>query len=361
MRPAILLLTAAALHAQVETAIVKAGDGAAYFRNAQPQIARLGDGRLLATFGATAKDSGNGRIVGAISEDDGRTWLPPMMLIDDPKMFDGDANILVDGNTVFVYGTRTGIPNTITKTQTMVTRSTDNGTTWSTPKEIALTRQYMPGKTHNALRLADGTYLMGISWDLWPERGMRARTEGEMWLASGALLSRDGFHWTLHGNISTFQPKVTPGSTNGLCEPATVQLANGDLLMILRSGTSRHWESRSTDLGATWSEPKPSPLVGHNTPSAIVRVEGTGTIVAVWNHSPVNRFPLSAAASKDGGKTWSTPRIIANSTGGLQVSYPGLTQAKDGRLAAIYQAQREDGGRDIRCARFTLDWLLAGR
>ncbi len=357
----VLMLSAAlALRAEFETGIVKASDGASYHRNAQPTVARLGDGRLLATFGATAKDSGNGRIVGALSEDGGRTWGAPMMLIDDPKLFDGDSNVLVDGNTVFVYGTRTGIPNTITKTQTMVTRSTDNGASWSAPREIVLTRQYMPGKTHNALRLADGTYLMGISWDAWPERGMRARTEGEMWLSTGALKSSDGFSWTLHGNISTFQPKVTPGSTNGLCEPATVQLANGDLLMILRSGTSRHWESRSTDFGVTWSDPKPSPLVGHNTPSAIVRMEGGEAIVAVWNHSPINRYPLSAAASRDGGKTWSAPRVIAN-TKGLQVSYPGLTQAKDGILVAIYQAQREDGGRDIRWARFNLDWVMTGR
>lgn len=360
MRLALLLAAALAANAEIDRGIVKEGDGGNFYRNAQPTVARLGDGRLLATFGATAKDSRNGRIVGSISADDGRTWQAPITLIDDPNLFDGDSNILVDGNTVFVYGTRTAIPNTITKSQTMVTRSTDNGNTWSTPREIAQTRQYMPGKTHNALRLADGTYLMGISWDKWPESGQRARTEGEMWLSSGALLSSDGFQWTLRGDISTFQPKVLPGSTNGLCEPATVQLANGELLMILRSGTSRHWESRSTDLGATWSEPKPSPLVGHNTPSAMVRMEGTETIVAVWNHSPINRYPLSVAASKDGGRTWSTPRIIAT-TKGLQVSYPGLTQTRDGRLFAVYQAQREDGNRDVRWARFTLEWVLTGR
>ena len=53
------------------------------------------------------------------------------------------------------------------------------------------------------------------------------------------------------------------------------------------------------------------------------------------------------------------PRIIATSKG-AQVSYPGLTQTTDGTIVAVWQAQREDGGRDIRYARFTREWVLGG-
>ncbi len=176
---AMALLAAAPLFGQVESGVVKASDGGAFHRNTIPQVARLGDGRLLCTFGVYSKDAAaNGKIYGAFSADHGRTWSAPVLLIDDPAMNDGDANMLVDGNAVFVYGTRTDAPNTIRRTATIVVRSGDNGATWSAPKEIPLTRQYMPGKTHNALRLSDGSYLMGISWDQWPERGMNARTEG---------------------------------------------------------------------------------------------------------------------------------------------------------------------------------------
>jgi hypothetical protein len=101
-------------------------------------------------------------------------------------------------------------------------------------------------------------------------------------------------------------------------------------------------------------------LTGHNTPTALWRLENSkNEIVAVWNNSPINRFPLCAAISSDGGRTWSAPRIIAT-TNGPQVSYPGLTQAKDGTIVAVWQAQRDDGGRDIRYARFTRDWVLNG-
>jgi predicted neuraminidase len=179
-----------------------------------------------------------------------------------------------------------------------------------------------------------------------------------MVLASGLLKSTDGLRWTLHGNVTAFLPKERPGSTNGLCEPSIVQFPDGDLLMILRSGSSHHWQSRSTDSGVTWSKPEPSALVGHNTPTALWRLEqGSGDIVAVWNNSPNNRFPLSVAISSDKGQTFSTPRILANPIG-YQVSYPGLTQTKDGAIIAVWQQQLPDGGRDIRYARFSRAWAL---
>ena len=132
-----------------------------------------------------------------------------------------------------------------------------------------------------------------------------------------------------------FVEKVTPHSTNGLAEPSIVQLADGEILMLLRSGGSRHYEARSRDGGITWTPPTPSALIGHNTPTALWRLDNSNNeIAAVWNNSPINRFPLCVALSSDGGRTWSAPRILAT-TKGPQVSYPGLTQANDGTIVAI--------------------------
>ncbi len=361
---ALLSLMAVSVFAQraPETGIAAASDGAAFHRNAIPQVARLGDSRLMATMVSTSKTPGtHARITAVFSSDGGKTWTsPPKVLHAETEAARtvGDANILVDGNTVFVYWTRVFNPNTIKKSWTFGIRSADSGATWSEPREVFIPRQYTPGKQHNAIKLADGSYAMGISWDHWPERGLNARTEGEMNLSSGLLLSKDGWTWTLHGDLHTFVEKVTPNSTNGLAEPSPVQLSDGEILMFLRSGSSRHYEARSRDGGATWGVPEPSALVGHNTPVAVKRLDqASREIVAVWNNSPINRFPLSAALSADGGRTWTSPRILAESNG-LQVSYPGLTQTADGIIVAVFQAQREDGGRDIRYARFTREWLL---
>ncbi|MEO7651438.1 MAG: sialidase family protein [Bryobacteraceae bacterium] len=346
------------LAAEPESGAVMRSDGASYHRNTTPQIARLGDGRLLTVWAVFGKNDSNGRIAGAFSADAGRTWAAPVLLIDDPKKMDGDPNILVDGNKVFVYSTRAGIPNRIDKAWTMVIHSEDNGAHWSEPQEIFIPRQYTPGKQHNAIKLSNNTYAMGISWDEWAERGMAARTEGEMNLSSGVLLSKDGLKWTLHGNVHAFMEKVTPGSTNGLCEPAIVELASGEILMYVRSGSSNHWESRSRDSGITWSSPMPSPLTGHNTPTALWRLQqNPQEIVAVWNNSPTHRFPLAIALSRDGGRVWSKARVLAD-PGGLQVSYPGITQANDGMMVVIWQQALADGGRDIRWARVPREWVL---
>jgi predicted neuraminidase len=357
------VLPLAALAAGFETGVVAQSDGGAFHRNTIPQVARLGNGQLMAVMGAYPKAApSTARIATAVSSDGGRTWAQPKILYEEKEQGKavGDPNMLVDGNTVFVYWTRVYSPNTIKKAWTWAVKSTDNGETWSQPQEIAIPRQYTPGKQHNAIKLADGSYAMGISWDHWPERGLNARTEGEMNLSSGLLLSKDGLNWNLYGDMHVFVEKVTPGSTNGLAEPSIVQLADGEIFMLLRSGGSRHYEARSRDGGITWTPPAPSALIGHNTPTALWRLENTkNDIVAVWNNSPINRFPLCVALSSDGGRTWSQPRILANSKG-PQVSYPGLTQTADGAIVAVWQAQRDDGGRDIRYARFTREWVLGG-
>jgi hypothetical protein len=112
------------------------------------------------------------------------------------------------------------------------------------------------------------------------------------------------------------------------------------------------------DGGKTWDPPKPSPLVAHNTPVALWRLDNSPEIVAVWNNSPRSRWPLTVALSKDEGRTWTQPRELAN-TPGFQTSYPSMTQSKEGNLVVVWQQQLpEKKGRDIRYARFNRTWLL---
>lgn len=353
-----LLLLSCGVAADFESGAVARSDGGNFFRNTIPQIARLGNGQLLTVWGVYPKDPKPGRVYGAFSKDDGRTWSAPKLLFSDTTFAFGDPNILVDGNRVIVFATKVTSPNKIERSWTMMIRSEDNGATWSELSELVIPRRYVAGKQHNGIVLRDGTYMIGIAWDKWPEQGMVARTEGEMNLVTGVMLSKDGVKWTVHGALHTFVEKLTPGGTNGLCEPSYVQLENGEIYMLMRSGSTHHYESRSNDGGATWSTPKPSPLPGHNTPAALFRVQqNPKEIIAVWNNSPLTRYPLSTAISGDGGRTWSNPRIIAK-TDSLQVSYPGITQATDGTFVAVWQQVLPDGGRDIRWARFTRDWVL---
>ena len=352
----LILAAFAAAQTGFESGAVIRSDGAEFHLNTIPQVARLGNGQLLAVWASVAKGGGPGKVYGAFSRDHGRGWSAPRLLMADAARTMADPNLLVDGARVFVFATVVPHPNRITKSWTRFIRSEDNGSTWGALEEIPIPRQYVAGKQHNGIVLLDGSYLVGVAWDKWPEMGMAARTEGEMDLTAGVLVSKDGKHWTLHGALHVLLDKLTPGGTNGLCEPSLVELDNGEVLMILRAGGTHHYESRSRDGGLTWSAPKPSALTGHNTPAALYRLNGSPEIAAVWNNSPLTRYPLSAALSSDGGRTWTAPRIVAR-TNGLQVSYPGLTQAADGTLVAVWQQALAEGGRDIRWARFTRNWV----
>lgn len=363
MRVLLLLIPAllAAAPPFFETGAVQKTNGAAFHTNAYPQGSRLASGKLLVVWSAHQRDGKDNRVVAATSTDQGRTWSRPVTLVDHPGEWDGDPNIIVDGKSVFVYTTNSAMDlKVIDVSRTFMVSSEDDAQTWSKPTEIRMPRKYIAGKQHNGLRLEDGTLVMGISWDIWAEKGTPARTEGEMNLVTSVLRSKDGVNWKPFGYLHALLPKVSPFSTGGVCEPSIVELDSGEIFMILRTGTGNHYESRSRDGGLTWSDPKPSSLMGHNTPSALWRLDqNRKEIIAIWNNSPINRYPLTAAISGDGGRTWSKPREVAAGEGG-QVSYPSITQASDGAFVAFWQHQLKEG-RDIRWARFNREWVQEGK
>jgi len=330
--------------------------------NAYPVTSRTSTGNLFIAWSVSGTGNPDGKIVGATSRDNGRTWSDPVTVIDVPKEFDGDPSIIIDGKRILVYSSSVVPPNKIDKSEVWLAISENDGESWSAPKKIRIPFKYFVGKRHIGLRLKNGVLVMPGSYDLWAEKGTPAKTEGEMDLKSGVLLSSDGgVTWTPHIDLHILAQKVTPYSTGGVVEPAVVELSNGELYMLMRTGTENLYESRSKDSGITWSAPRPSPLTAHNTPASLWRVDqDPKEIIAVWNNSPRDRFPLSAAISANGGKSWSRPKDIARSDNKMQISYPGITQSSDGNFVVVWQRQLPDrNGREIRWARFNRAWLVS--
>ncbi|MCX7425250.1 MAG: FG-GAP-like repeat-containing protein [Planctomycetia bacterium] len=331
--------------------------------NAYPCLARLDDGRLLLVWSPREKEGPTGHyVVGAFSDDHARTWSKPITLIQSPQGQNADPSILVSGNRIFVTATTLPASSGIRVSTTTCTRSDDNGRTWSPVYTIPMNRRYTCGKTHHGLRLKSGTLLLGYSWDVLCERGETLTSEGQMHLRAGVMISTDdGQTWQNGGDTDADYPKTSDGAVLGTDEPAIVELDDGSVLMLARTGSTHLYEARSTDEGRTWTDVKPSPLLGSNAPAALCRfdVAGRRGILCVWDNA-VARYPLCAAASFDGGKTWSEPKDVAGPTDGHQASYPSCEQAADGALVEVWQ-QDTPGGRDVRCARFDLAWLLGDR
>ena len=158
--------------------------------------------------------------------------------------------------------------------------------------------------------------------------------------------------------------KLSPHAVNGVDEPATVVLDDGEIFALLRTGSDHLYESRSRDSVATWETPAPSPLQGHNAPASLWRLRGRSDVVVAWDNSSRNRWPLDVALSADRGKSWTKPRHLVsdeNRQPAWQASYPSITQTPDGAIFVAWQQDRAgERGRDIRWARFNVAWMLQG-
>ena len=347
-----------------ERLVVAPHDGET-LENSYPCLARLDDGRLFVVWSAARPGMPEKSIVGAFSEDHGRTWSALLDLIAGPGIGAEDPNIIASGKRIIVASTvmiGQGISTSVTK----CTRSDDNGRTWSPLYEIPMNHRYTAGKTHRGLRLKSGRLLMGYSWDIFCEESKRLEAEGQMHLRTGMMISDDdGLIWKNGDDFDLEYKPISDYGIRGSAEPAIVDLDDGTIIMLVRTSSDHLYEARSTDEGKTWNNIQPSPLIGHNAPAALCKFDAGKRrgIMCVWNNAKT-RFPLCAAASFDGGKTWSKPKDIAGVPGGQPVIYPSCDQAADGTLVAVWthilpnSADGKSGGRVIRCARFGLDWLL---
>lgn len=341
-----------------ETFTAIASDGKEFKQNSYPTVAALPDGRLFLTWEASnGQPDRNTRVVGAFSNDGGRKWSKPETIIDTPMM-DCDPTIILAPDEIQVYST-TRPGDAIVYTELWKSSRKFDGGGWSQPVKMPAHHKYTVGKIHVGMTLSDGTLLMPYSWDVILEEGKPVGFEGAMKLKSGVLRSRDGgTSWTPGGDMFVeVTKKASARGTGGVCEPAMVLLPSGEIFALVRTSDSWHYQSRSRDGGLTWDTPSPSPLAGHNSPSALWRLRDSGDVLVVWNNSPLNRWPLDVALSMDGCKTWSRPRTLAN-TPGFQSAYPTATQTADGVLIAIWFQILPDKARELRIARFNREWLL---
>jgi len=343
-----------------ETGVVAHSEPQQFVLNAYPVIARLTSGRLVCVFSVkTAGIHPKLKIAASVSDNNGKSWSKPAVVFDHPNTEDADPNLLVDDDRLLAFSTTVPEPVKIDHSLIYMRESKD-GVHWGAEVLLKTPHRYIAGKIHQGHRLADGTLIIGYSWDTWAEQNMPPATEGEMNLKSGVLRSKDGGKtWTAGGDLYADIAKTSPGSTTGLAEPATVVLSDGRVMTLTRASGTKLYQAWSKDGGVTWDTPRPSTLTAHNSPAALWKLDDSRDVLVAWDKSPTGRTPLAAALSSDDGRTWSEPRTIVDTQGPEEASYPSTIQAKDGTLVAVWQQQLPQGGREIRIARFNRAWLLA--
>jgi len=187
----------------------------------------------------------------------------------------------------FVYFGGSHQPNALRLMQ-----STDGGVTWTGPTTPTDGWTDAVACSAKIVQLPDGDLL-------WPCYGYDTAAP---YMVEILRSSNYGNTWT------PIRPWTSP-IAGGLQEPNIVLLENGDLLMLMRSGTGEQvYESISTDNGQTWSTPV-SVLALTGRPHCRALPDGT-VIVMARNGQAANSEPMMAIRSADGvwgGKTQLIP------------------------------------------------------
>lgn len=342
-----------------------------------PTVARRKNGELWVTWsgGRMAHICPFGQVLAMRSNDDGKTWTWPRVLLDGP-IDDRDSGVMETAEGTLIATTFTSLAyqpylekgkifGSYTKegwsTEEMeadllarwqachdrltdeereaelgewLIRSEDGGRTWS---ERIPTIVNSP---HGPIQLSDGR-LLYAGKQLWTEEKKIGVCES----------SDDGKTWKWLADIPTREGDVV---VKGYHELHAVEADDGTIVAQIRNhnDANRSWtlQTESGDGGKTWSEPHP---ICFGLPSHLLKLRD-GRLLMSYGH---RREPYGnqARISTDNGKTWGEAMIISGDGIGGDLGYPSTVELEDGTLLTVWYEKMKDLPMAVlRQARWTL-------
>tara|TARA_B100002049_G_scaffold38063_1_gene25258 strand:- start:679 stop:1842 length:1164 start_codon:yes stop_codon:yes gene_type:complete len=331
-----------------------------------PTLARRRNGQLLlvCSGGRESHVCPFGQVELMRSDDDGKTWTFPRVLLD-LAIDDRDAGILETARGTLLATTFSslayeyqfnngninkwdaarqarwrGAHNRISAAErkaqlgTWMLRSTDGGVTWSTPYDSIV------NSPHGPIQLADGRQLYAGK-DLW---------KSGQWI--GVCESTDdGRSWKKLAQIPT-RAGDDPGEYHEL---HAVEATNGTIVVQIRNNNpanrSETLQTESPDGGKTWSVPHPIGVWG--LPSHLVRLRDGRLLMSYgYRRKP---FGNQARISTDHGKTWGEPVTISGDGANGDLGYPSTVELQDGTLLTAWYEQMSSRPRAVlRLAKWSL-------
>jgi sialidase-1 len=298
------------------------------------------------------EDSGAIDLLLKRSLDGGKTWQKSQVVWTDGDNTCGNPCPVVERDTGTVWLLLTHNLGTDTQAQILdgkskgtrtvwVTRSTDDGVTWSKPVEIT-----------QDVKKADWTwYATGPGVGIQHKTG-RLVVPCDNYVASSkaqqahVIYSDDkGKTWKLGGIVG---PRCN--------ECQVVERADGSLLLNIRSyrGTNRRVVCVSKDGGETWSNPvEDEALIEPVCQASILRYPGDKGGLLFANPASKKREKLTVRLSRDEGKTWPGARVLHDGP----AAYSCLTVLPGGGIGCLYERGDRQPYETITFARFALGWL----
>lgn len=301
-----------------------------YGFNHAASVVAFPDGRLMAAwFSGPFEASVHQVILASYSSDQANSWTAPEVFQDFPRTSDFDPAFIADGNRTWFFfsvGRWNRYPgvrdreNEVGDNSFKVYQrySDDSGRSWSPPEIIY--EKAGAGCRSNGIKLSSGELILPIHGYSNP--------------VAGVLKSTDrGRTWKRYGQVKT---------TTVAHEPSCAELKNGDIMMVLRTGDGFLWQAFSKDKGETWSPAEKTGIVAVRSSHNLFSLSD-GRIILTHNPSATARTPLTMRISKDSGKSWGQPLVLAevplpgkDDDWRQEVSYPSVTRLSDDTLVVVW-------------------------
>lgn len=323
-------------------------------RNSEGDFALLKDGRILfvyTRFTGGAGDHAAAGLASRISADGGRTWSDRDETV---LRNEGGMNVM----SVSLLRLRSGAlalfylrKDSTSDCRAWIRLSADEAGSWGAPVSCMPDAGYHVVNNDRVVQLSSGRLVVpaalhGVSGRPGSALCFLSDDEGRAWRRGRGVLPPPA------------------GSRSGLQEPLVVELKDGTLLMLSRTDQGSQYRSTSPDGGESWTPAEPSNIVSPLSPASLKRIPKTGDLLLVWNdHAGIDakrkgkRTPLTAAVSRDEGKSWDKPRMIEDDAEGWYC-YTAIEFAGD-RVLLAYCAGDPKVGRLNRTqiTHFETEWL----
>jgi predicted neuraminidase len=292
-------------------------------------VTELDNGDLYLTYyGGDGEYSQDTAVFAARLPKGSRTWSHPIPIARNP--FQSMGNPVVwqapEGRVWLFYVVRFGA--TWSTSRIMAKVSDDRAETWSdaflvTTEEGTMVRS-------RPIRTSAGETILPI----YHETGSDTEKTGADTSSLFLIFDRHSKKWSRSNKVY---------SRMGNLQPAVVEVSPGHLMALCRRGGDYEpgddgfvVRTESKDGGHTWSQGEETEFPNPNAAVEFIKLRSEH-LLFVYNHSMIDRTPLTAALSLDGGNTF--PHRTDLQAGDASYAYPTAIQTRNGLIHVFYTTE----------------------